>query len=105
MTFDEMSNSTIMNLDASIPGVSTIVSLSGPFCLYLNFSGSPAGNLDLKCSLDGILYNTYSNQIISGTKSWIYNQPDSIWKYFKLIWTPTSGTGHITIQCRTFTFS
>lgn len=103
---NEVINKTILdNADASTPAVSDLVTISGPYCLDIEFTGSPVGTLYLQCSLDGINFVTYGSQAINGARSWPYNTPDSMYKYFKLVWTPVSGTGNVTIRCRTFNYS
>lgn len=90
--------------DASGSISSDVVELFGPYVLLIEFEGSPVGTLDLQCSLDGEVFASCGDQDINGARSWIYNTPDSIYKFIKLVWTPDMGsTGEVSIRCRTFT--
>ena len=105
MRQEEAKNVVIIdNGDMSGSITSDVIELYGPYCLIIEATGSPVGSLSLQVSDDQESFVEYGSQSINGARSWPYNTPDCIYKFIKLIWTPTSGTGTLNIRCRTFNY-
>lgn len=64
------------------------------------FTGADVvGTLKLTCSVNGTNYVdvTGSSQAITASAGMVYNITDAQYRFFKVDWTYTSGTGNITI--------
>lgn len=61
-------------------------------------SGTLNGTLTLEASISGNVYATISgsSQSVTSGAQHVYNVTDAKYKYFRLKWVPSSGTGTIT---------
>ncbi len=68
--------------------------------VQVTFTGSDVvGTLKLQCSMDNITWIdiTGSSQSITASSNHLWNVTASGYRYFRAVWTYTSGTGNITI--------
>lgn len=70
------------------------------FSVHVDFSGSDlAGNLDLGGSNNGTDWVDLSDQkAVTGAASKLYNKTDQQYKYLKVTWTYSSGSGNWTVM-------
>lgn len=63
------------------------------------YTGSPVGTLKLQASIDGTNYSdiTASSQSITASGSFLWNITANFYRYVRVVWTATSGSG--TLVC------
>lgn len=99
-----MRATSVILLRAGIPSGSMAGALTfGPqnlaqiygYSIQAVYAGSPAGELKLQASNDGINYCDIpgTNYTVTGSGSFLWNVSNSNYLYIQMVWTPTSGTG------------
>jgi hypothetical protein len=72
------------------------------YSVHVDFSGGGgdlAGNLDLGASNNGTDWVDLADQkAVAAAASKMYNKTDQHYKYLKVTWTPSSGTGNWTVM-------
>jgi hypothetical protein len=97
-----LNNSVVSNGDMSADITSSVVDVSEikSIAVQASWSGSsPVGTLHIQASLDNVTYTnlTAGSSISGNTGSVVVNYPDYAFKYVRLFYDVTSGTG--TLQC------
>jgi hypothetical protein len=84
---------------ATLTTASQQVDLAFGFSVQAIATGAPVGALKLQISLDGTNFVDYpsSSQAVSAAGSFIWNVADVMFRYFRVVYTKTSGTGSLTI--------
>jgi len=96
--------SIVSSGDMSSNITSEAVELFSAYALEISVSGSPVGTIYLEGSNDDTTYYEVANQIISGALDRLYNVPDSIYKYIRIRWVRTSGSGTLSSRVRTLRY-
>jgi hypothetical protein len=71
------------------------------YSVHANFTGSTlAGTLALEASNDNSDYATISgaSQVIASAASHVFNVVNAAYRYVRLTWTQTGGTGNLTVK-------
>lgn len=71
------------------------------YAIGVNFSGSNvAGDLKLQASVDNTTFVDITGSAVTVTSSadHIWNITDAQYRYVKVVWTTSSGTGNITVD-------
>lgn len=63
-------------------------------------SATLAGTLSLEGSLDNVSYGTIdgSSKTVTAGGTHIYNVSNGVYRYARMVWTPSAGTGTITVK-------
>jgi hypothetical protein len=72
------------------------------FAIQTDFTGTPSGTLTMEASVTGVVYSTVSGSSTTVTAgvpaSVIYDVPRKGYRFSRVRWTNSSGTGTITIN-------
>lgn len=82
------------SMGATIIGTSKDLGESNGFAAHFIWSGSPVGSVQVEASNDGTNFIAVNTQATGGSSGQhLYNQELCRWKYVRLSYSRTSGTG------------